>query len=753
MMSYRKKQLLGFGTILFALMILLFVLAAMLDGVRQNLSEIMDERYEKVSRSAAFRNNFSYLDSEVGYLLNETDSRQVTMHTSLIARRSSAAYTHLSYLQLHVGSDANAGLLDSIQQGMDRYMEVVKRINTALEQGRSQTAAVLFVEEAQGIRTNLLRNLGDYTGMQEEKMKQAQHEADDRFNQILVVSAISALAIILIGVACALWVIRGTGRSLRRITDVMDRFDPGAVEKMSRLHVENDDEISDIARGYNHMLDALEDHNRRVRESNQRIEENNWLQTRLNELVLLYHQVSDRDMLARMFLSIVAPAVNASSGLFYIREYKNGQTRFSRLASYADGSPSDTRQHFEIGEGLVGQAAHDGREILIDIPESYEGMLRTGNAEFRPRQLWVVPIEADDRIEAVVEFASLQTFSPLHRELIRQLRSTLGIALQNISGRTEVERLLRESQMLTEELQTQQHELRSVNVRLKQQYAQAEDSRRELLDAQQELEATAEELRRSSQYKSEFLANMSHELRTPLNSILILSQLIAENPEYAESEDKSYAEIINRSGQELLNIVNDVLDLSKVEAGMLEITREAVSLHDFSELARYGFEAIARQKNLEFEISVAQDVPEFFYTDGKRLQQILKNLLSNAFKFTQKGKVSCTVQTASASNLPCSASGASADSPAISVTVCDTGIGIAEDKREMIFEAFRQADGGTERMYGGTGLGLSICREFARLLGGCMTLESREGSGSTFTLYLPAMPEETAALSDWAQEV
>ncbi|NGZ74542.1 ATP-binding protein [Saccharibacillus alkalitolerans] len=746
MISYRKKQLLGFGTILFALMILLVILAAMLDGVRQNLSEIMDERYDKVSRSAAFRNNFSYLDSEVGYLVNETDSQQSIMHMSQIERRSQSAYTHLTYLQLHIGHDANGNLLSSIQQGLDRYMNVVGRINNALDRGDSDRAAILYVEEAQGIRTNLLRNLGEYTRMQEEKMQKAQQEADKRFNSILVVSAVSALAIILIGVASALWVIRGTGRSLRRITDMMDRFDPGAVEQMSRLEVGTDDEIGNIAKGYNHMLDALEDHNRRVREFNQRIEDNNWLQTRLNELVMLYHQVSGQDVLARMFLSVVAPAVNAASGFFYIRETKDGRVRFVRIASYA-GDSKNTSESFLSGEGWVGQAGLDGQEILIDVPDDYAGRVPTGSGGFRPKQIWVVPIEAEERIEAVVELTSLQPFTLLHRQLIEQLRFTLGIALQNVSGRAEVERLLQESRSLTEELQNQQEELRSVNARLQQQYAQAEESRRELLAAQLELESTAEELRRSSQYKSQFLANMSHELRTPLNSILILSQLIAENPEDDEAENKSYAEIIHRSGQELLDIVNDVLDLSKVEAGMLDINREAVSLRDFPEMLHYGFEMVASQKNLEFEVVVADDVPDFFYTDGKRLQQIVKNLLSNAFKFTSSGKVSLRLKTHDSGALPCEAAGAFPGVPAIAVTVSDTGIGIAEDKREIIFEAFHQADGSTERMYGGTGLGLSICREFTRLLGGCMTLDSVEGRGSTFTLYLPEMKEENREAS------
>ncbi|MDO3412174.1 ATP-binding protein [Saccharibacillus sp. CPCC 101409] len=742
-MSYRKKQLLGFGIILFALMILLFILAAMLDGVRQNLAEITDERYDKVSRSASFRNNFSYLDSELGYLINENDPQKSINHVNQIRSRSQNAYSHLSYLQLHIGGDTSQKLLDSIQQGLDRYMSVVDEVNSALDRGDNDAASVLFVEEAQDIRTNLLRNLSEYTAMQEEKMERAREDADLLFNRMLTISAVSALAIILIGVACAVWVIRGTGSSLRRVTDVMDRFDPGAVEEMPRLDVQTNDEIGNIARGYNHMIDALEDHNRRVSEFNQKIEDNNWLQTQLSELALLYQQVTGQEALARTFLSVIAPAVRASSALFYIREKCDGEERFVRIAAYAGDGALNTKEAFRIGEGLIGQAALDGREILIDVPDDThsEAQLRAGIGIYRPKQIWVLPVDAEDRVEAVVELSALQPFAPLHRQLLEQVRSTLGIALQSVTGRMEVDRLLKGAQTLTEELQTQQEELRSVNDRLKQQYSEAERSRRELMEAQHELELNAEELRRSSQYKSEFLANMSHELRTPLNSILILSQLIAENPEDAETEGRSYAEIIHRSGQDLLDIVNDVLDLSKVEAGMLEVSREAVSLHDFRELVHYGFDAIAKQKNLDFEVQVAENVPEFFYTDGKRLQQIVKNLLSNAFKFTQQGKITCSLKIVDAADIPCSIPGTASQGKAIAVTVRDTGIGIAENKREIIFEAFRQADGSTERMYGGTGLGLSICREFARLLGGCLTLESEEGTGSVFTLYLPPIAE------------
>lgn len=742
MMSYRKKQLLGFGVILFALMILLLILAAMLDGVRQNVAEIMDERYDKVSRAGAFRNNFSSINSELSYLVYENDPNRSVNRIAVIRNKSEVAYADLNSLQMHSGDSSGEEILTAVRQGLDRYMVVVELIAETRAPGNNEAAIELYVENAQNIRINLLRSLSEYTAIQENMMDQTRMQAEQQFSRMLIVSAISALAIILIGVSAAIWVIRGTGRNLKRITDVMDRFDPGAIEQIPRLDIDSKDEIGNIAHGYNHMIDALEDHNRKVREFNQKIEENHWLQSRLSELALMYQQAENKDALARLFLASVAPAVHASRALFYSREKDGDRERFVQTATYAASRQEELTHEFLPGEGLIGQAALDGRDILVDVPRDHEGAkVLTGSGAYRPSQIWVIPIDANDRVEAVVELSALQPFTELHRQLMEQLRSTLGVALQNASGRMEVDRLLKESQSLTEELQMQQSELRSVNDQLKQQYVQADRSRRELLETQQELELSAEELRRSSQYKSQFLANMSHELRTPLNSILILSQLIAENPEENGPEGRSYAEIIHRSGQDLLEIVNDVLDLSKVEAGMLDINREPVSLQDFPELMNYGFEAIAKQKNLEFEVRISDDLPESFYTDGKRMQQIIKNLLSNAFKFTQKGKVSCSLAAADVDTLPCFASAAQPGSPVITIQVSDTGIGIPEDKREIIFEAFRQGDGRTERTYGGTGLGLSICREFAKLLGGCLTVESEEGQGSTFTLYLPSMPE------------
>ncbi|CAM3450915.1 MULTISPECIES: ATP-binding protein [Saccharibacillus] len=743
MMSYRKKQLLGFGVILFALMILLLILAFMLDGVKKNLAEIMDERYDKVSRAVTFRNNFSAINSDLGYLVYETDPLRSENHLIEIRSKSEAAYTDLTSLQTHRGDNSGEQLLAAVKNGFDRYMLIVNRVAEARASGSNLSAASLYVENAQTVRLNLLRTLSEYTAIQENKMNWARLEAERQFSRMLMVSAVSAAAILLIGILAAVWVIRGTGRNLRRITDAMDKFDPGAIAPIPRLEVDSNDEIGNIARGYNHMIDTLEDHNRKVREFNQKIEENHWLQTKLSELALLYQQAEDKDSLARLFLSSVSPAVNASSGLFYSRDTDGNGERFVRIAAYATDRPEGSNEAFLPGEGLIGQAALDGRDILIDVSPEHDGTtILAGGGTYRPRQIWVIPIEANDRVEAVVELSTLVPFTELHRQLMEQLRSTLGIALQNVNGRMEVDRLLQESQLLTEELRTQQKELRSVNDQLKQQYIQADRSRIELLETQHELELSAEELRRSSQYKSEFLANMSHELRTPLNSILILSQLIAENAEDTGDEGRSYAEIIHRSGQDLLEIVNDVLDLSKVEAGMLDINPEPVSLHDFPELINYGFDTIAKQKNLEFEVHVSDNLPEAFYTDGKRMQQIIKNLLSNAFKFTQAGKVCCSLEKADAEAPPCVASEGDAEQTAIAIKVSDTGIGIPEDKRDMIFEAFRQGDGRTERMYGGTGLGLSICREFAGLLGGCLTVESEEGQGSTFTLYLPSMPPD-----------
>jgi CheY-like chemotaxis protein len=453
------------------------------------------------------------------------------------------------------------------------------------------------------------------------------------------------------------------------------------------------------------------------------------------------------------------------------------------LASYAYKARKHVANRFAPGEGLVGQAALEKQPILLtNVPDDYI-QVTSGLGSAPPRNIIVLPILFEGTVKAVIELGSFNTFSQIHQLFLDQLSDSIGVVLNVIQANMRTEELLVQSQNLTQELQNQskelqvqQEELERSNTELKSQ-AESLKASEELLRQQQEelqqvneeleekasllaeqnkkveqknkevesarlaLEEKAQQLAVSSKYKSEFLANMSHELRTPLNSLLILAKLLSDNKEGNLNEKQAeYAQTIFTSGTDLLNLINDVLDLSKVEAGKLDVHPTEIPIVEISEFADRTFRPLAEQKGLTFRIDTTADVPPTIYADGHRLQQVLKNLLSNALKFTQEGSVSLTIRRAEKGRRFATRTlDAAAD--VIAFAVSDTGIGIAKDKQQLIFEAFQQADGSTSRKYGGTGLGLSISREITRLLGGEIRVESSPGKGSTFTLFLPAKYE------------
>lgn len=407
--------------------------------------------------------------------------------------------------------------------------------------------------------------------------------------------------------------------------------------------------------------------------------------------------------------------------------------------------------------------------IITDVPENYS-LISTGLGEAKPRSILIAPVIYEEEVLAVLELASLEEFTPAELELIKQINHTLGMAINSVLSRMEVERLLKESQMMTEELQAQSEELQSqseelqaqseelqsqseelrmINEQLEERTKEAEKRAHELEKTKQQLEEKAEQLIQSSQYKSEFLANMSHELRTPLNSILLLSEMLADESEEGNltEEQKEFARVIHSSGSDLLNLINDILDLSKVEAGKMEMVIEEMNTRELPVYVGNQFAYLAEQKGLELKIDVDDHLPDLIYTDQRRFQQIVKNLLSNAVKFTENGSVTFRMRKVGAETAGKYVKTEGADFW-LEVAVQDTGIGIPEKKQDLIFEAFQQGDGATGRKYGGTGLGLSICREFARLLGGTICLDSTVGKGSTFILYIPSLPNGIAATEE-----
>ena len=547
---------------------------------------------------------------------------------------------------------------------------------------------------------------------------------------------------------------------------------------------------------------ALEVAIARLAEATTKNKVQDWLksgQARLNKQIAGEQEIFT---MSKKIISFLTTYIDAEIGLFYLLEKESGQKYLKVIASYAYINNKDLPTKISLNEGLAGQAALEGKIIFrTQTPQECPAILSSGLAISLPQHVILLPFLYEGVVKGVIEIGFVTAMTNIQRDFLEQAMPVIGIAINTAKSRAKMQILLEQSQQQAEELRQKQAELQQTNQELQSQSEELQTQSEELQSQSKELQTQQEELRQTnealeertkgleqqkaeiqtknlaleqtkakmekaqaaietkanelalaSKYKSEFLANMSHELRTPLNSLLILAQLLADNKQgNLTAKQVEYAETVYSAGNDLLILINDILDLSKIEAGKIETHWEYVSLSDLLTMVEQKFRHVAEDKGLVFKIVLAEDIPSILHTDGRMLKQIINNLLSNAFKFTSTGEIKVMAQRPT--NIPIfSALGGDAleATKTIAISVIDTGIGIPKDKQQVIFEAFQQADGSTSRRYGGTGLGLSISRQLARLLGGELTLISEEGKGTTFTLYLPIGDSQSESNSNQA---
>ncbi|KEO77155.1 response regulator [Paenibacillus polymyxa] len=784
-MKIRNKLLIGFGSLMAILLVLTLISYDRMGSLNEQLNQVYQDRYMKVRKTTAIRGQVNDMAKVMANLILNPGSSVSEVKREL-DDISATGTKVLASLQTNSGTSEEQQQVDRVAVAWNEFLSYEQRLVSLLGQDRIDEANAFRNSTGLPAQEEAMDSINALAVFQDREIDSDMKQANLAYEESVQITTILMAAGLIMGLLVILWVLPSIAKGLNVVNLMINGFGKGKYRAISRMSVASKDEIGEVARVFQQMAGDLEEKRKFEHSVLQTQKDQTWLNANTARVTELFRGVSSLEQVAQMFISEFTPILGGSYGAIYLQGKDVEDDRFKLYGSYAKVTGENSiRDVIQVGEGLLGQCVLDRKPILIT--EAPDGYLSIGSAlgESKPVGIMIFPILFEDECIGAVEIASLDRFSDLETKLFAQLVESMGIILNNIKGRMRVEQLLRESQALTEELQcqseelqTQQEELKRSNENLEEQTEELKRSE-ELLQRQQEelehfnteliaktraleeqvreveekndeieharaqLEQQAMQLGITSKYKSEFLANMSHELRTPLNSLLILSQLLSENKEgNLKPKQVEYAQTIYMSGADLLKMIDEILDLSKVDAGKMDINHETVHLKELELFVEQNFAPVAAQRGLQLHTEIEENLPDAIISDGYRLKQILRNLLSNAFKFTTEGSIRFSVSRANGEQLP---GLLNPRRSYLALSVYDTGIGIASDKTDLIFEAFQQVDGTTSRKYGGTGLGLSISRELSRLLGGVITVESEQGQGSCFTLYLP---EQTPTAED-----
>lgn len=738
--NIRTKIILGYTLVLICLGLFLFVVSGRLSSLQQEADFIEKHDIEVHNLTHEIEKNMLELETGQRGFVITGDAAYLEPYEQAL---STWELNYNKLYQLITDNKTQLQNLVNIKSNINKWIEVAGQPAVRLKQvGQDEEALQFFINDPGQQAMKTIHNQFSTFRSTERELTSERIAKMKNSNTNLMITMYSLwIGIALATILAALFISKSIVRPIRvvskTISDIADGVAVGG-NLSQRINVNSRDEVYDLADNTNKLLTN--------------VSRQSWVKDQVTVMSTLLQSADCLDTLSRFFIHKTAGVMRVPYAALFVNR---DDTELVKAAAFADpnGEPWDKiRDRFSIGEGLVGQCMVEKRIIQFDdIPPNYI-RIESGLGDAEPSNLLVAPAMFEGKVLAVIEMGMFKPLDEQKVQLLEQFLQLLGNAMNSIFHKMEIQQLYRDSQALNEELQVQSEELQSQTEELQaqteelQMHAKETQILNERLEAKRlaaehtaiELEKYAEQVEQSSRYKSQFLANMSHELRTPLNSMLILSQILTENRQgNLSDEEENYASVIHKSGSELLNLINDILDLSKVEAGKMQVEMDMVNLTELPEIMNDYFAKSAESKQLSFDIEVQHDVPDTIYSDGMRLHQILRNLISNAIKFTDKGTVKLTIGTVdSLISQEYSYSG-----QMITFMVDDTGIGISEENLKPIFEAFRQGDGATARRFGGTGLGLSISLQLANLLGGHISVESREGKGSRFTLYLPSQPE------------